>query len=184
MANPANVRVRLAGVKGFDELSQALRDLSQELQDVVIQEAMGPACEPIEQAARWFARVRTGALRASISHKVLRKGSRPVAAAIIGPSRNYFIGPKAVPTSKGKLIKKLSSKARSAVEKPSKYAHLVEFGHLIRGGKGIGRVPAKPFMRPALAMAADATGEQMNKALEAGFSRALEKVIRKTAKAA
>ena len=42
---------------------------------------------------------------------------------------------------------RMEFKRKSGTRNPSKYAHLVEYGHQVRGG---GLVAARPFLRPAL----------------------------------
>lgn len=53
--------------------------------------------------------------------------------------------------------------------KPTKYAHLVEFGHNAPDGS---YVPAKPFMRPAIAKVG--SGTEFVRRLEAAFLKGVE----------
>lgn len=120
-------------VAGIDDLEAALKAVgkkaAREAALVAVQEAAVPI---VVQAKRYARNSRdTGALEESITFrtKPYRRGDR--ALAVIGPA----------------------SKFRGADgRQPAKYAHLVEFGHVAKNGK---HVAAKPFMRPAIATAAD-----------------------------
>ena len=92
--------------------------------------AMRSAAKPILQIAKSKVPVDSGSLKDSliINSKKLRNGNRSVR-----------IGPKTGPVSN---------------RKPSKYAHLVEYGFKARNRKGgpiIAEVRRTPFMRPAAA---------------------------------
>lgn len=85
--------------------------------------------------------IRTGLLRKAIASKSLvinRRNSDARVWAGVGIDRKIFGADK-----HGRPIK------------PTKYAHLVEFGHGAsrdkKSGKSIPAAPAKPFMRPAIA---------------------------------
>ena len=54
--------------------------------------------------------------------------------------------------------------------KPTKYAHLVEYGHVARNGK---IVPAKPFMRPAVAAISAGLENIVAEAIKEGAENAL-----------
>lgn len=105
------------GVKlqGFKEATENLRILGPRVEANVIGVAISTAAQPIVKRAKQLAAVRTGALKASIT-SVLKKYPGK-AVVIIGPDRDYY--------EAGKRVK---GKAGVRADRPSKYAHLVEFG--------------------------------------------------------
>lgn len=119
------------------DVSRVLRGMSAAVQHDIMGPALEAASVPIARATMDLAPVETGALRASIVVKV-QKYKDGGAVSIIGVNRRYR-----------------SSDGR----KPSKYAHLVELGHVqvdpekgttLRKGtaKRIGFVHSRPFIRP------------------------------------
>lgn len=114
-------------IEGIDDLEAALKAVGKKAARAAALVAVQAACEPIVEIAREKAAEKTGALKASIGWrtKPYRKGDLVV--GVIGP-RKQFRGPDG--------------------SQPSRYAHLIEFGHLKRGKSGE-RVAARPFMRPA-----------------------------------
>lgn len=98
----------------------------------------------------------TGALRRSMGVRVRKMGRSGVIMALIGPRRRTYIGGFSAKRGRG-----------GALRKPSKYAHLVEFGHritrhlgrrinLVRRSLKLGTAQAsgrsvagRPFMEPA-----------------------------------
>jgi HK97 gp10 family phage protein len=110
---------------GFKELDRVLKELAEVNKGAArsaLRESLQTAARPVVAAARTKAPKRSGRLKRSMGTQVRRvKGGLAVA-----------IGPR----TKGK------SGAR--------HGHLVEFGHrLVRGGRVVGHVPARPFLRPA-----------------------------------
>jgi HK97 gp10 family phage protein len=167
---PLIPKLRVAGVTGLKDLSAVLNQLPVEVRDKVMRDAMGTACKPIEDAARSMAPVKTGALKKSIAHKVLQTPGSPDVRGLIGPSRDYF-----APNERG-AMRKLSRKAsKRGAARPSNYAHLVERGHLMAGGK---RVPPHPFMRPAFISAAPATGSAFALGMAAGLEKARQRLVK------
>jgi hypothetical protein len=90
-------------------------------------------------AMRMYAPTDTGALRDSIDFTIRNYPAKNKAVLIAGPKSRFSRGGR----------------------RPSKYAHLVEFGHIAvapakgtsrrkKTARGISFVPAKPFMRPAV----------------------------------
>ncbi len=138
-------------IKGFEEAVAKLANIADKKQmDRRINAAFKKAALPIVEIAKSKAPVDTGALRKSIilNSKKLRNGNRSVR---IGPQTG-FVGDFVGTEKKGGQI---------SFRKPSKYAHLVEYGYTLRNGKKKRR---KPFMRPAAARAGGQTF--INKAAE------------------
>ncbi len=91
-----------------------------------------------------------GNLRESINTMTFRRARSAV-----------FIGPR---------IKKGKFDASNLTLADGYYAHMVEFGHLVKGDKGKKKVEAQPFMRPAF---------ENNKGLvKQDISRRVEKVVK------
>lgn len=172
MANSAYFKKALTG---GESIWAVLRGLPEALQTTILADGVEAAAKPVERAARRLVTVRTGALRQSINHKVVRGKGKAFAMALIGPDRGSYRA--------GKRVQK-GSDSRGA-DKPANYAHLVEFGHItVKGGKGekgktlrkktataTGFVPAKPFMRPAIVQAE----AECSVALLDGIARGIDK---------
>lgn len=103
---------------------------------------------------------KTGNLKNSIGAVVGAVPSKNIAYAVVGPRRG----------SKGK---------------PTRYAHLVEFGHVaVRPTKGARRkkgtahdityVPAKPFVRPAVEEYAAACGKTLAEGVEPAIAASIK----------
>mgnify|MGYP006959790058 CR=1 FL=1 len=112
---------------------------------------------------------RTGLLKAAVSSKAVsykkrkfKDGKLAINAAIWG---GVGINKAVVGNIGGKPIK------------PSKYAHLVEFGHKAPDGS---YVPPKPFMRPAIAKVG--SGTEFVRRLEAAFLKGVEAAKERAAK--
>lgn len=181
-------------VTGLDAVSDALQALPVELRSKILREAVAKAGNRVRDVARYFARRarRTGALQASIESKlfVVKGAQNATATAIVGPTRDYF--------QKGGIKVKQDASGfvnRKGAEQPSRYAHLVEFGHAVRQPKkgktirnGKALMPAtgklqfvapRPFMRPALAMTQGKTLSLMAETMAEGLERARRRVVKK-----
>jgi len=174
-------------VTGANELSAALRGISDEVRAFVLQEGLTEAAQPVLVAAKRFAKrsERTGALRESLTVKVKNYPADGKAVALVGADKNYY--------RKGKKVSKISASVLGA-DRPSNYAHLVEFGHHAvapKKGKTIrkktatvtGWVPPKPFLRPALMTTQSEQAAGFFKGIERGFTKAVTKAT-KNARAA
>ncbi len=106
------------------------------------------AAKPIEDAARAAAPVDTGALRASISTKIVRgsAGKAAYAAAKRGGASNEDAADAAYSANKAAAGAGLSAVARVSATAP--HSVLVEFGTI--------RAAAQPFLGPALRSEGDA----------------------------
>lgn len=135
-------------VSGMAQIERILNGVADDVRTELAAKGVGAVGERIENAARAFAPMKSGALKASLGTRVIRNPERAKAVAIVGPRRGRFVG--------GSQL----AKGIRGGDQPSKYAHLEEFGHVTvqsrKGGtlrKGtarkVGFVPARPFMRPA-----------------------------------
>jgi HK97 gp10 family phage protein len=113
------------------------------LRDKLLKRAMGRVTRPIEQAAKAACPVDLGTLRDSISTKTTsKKGKGTNLHAIIGPKRRVR-----VPIG---IVRRGPNKGKIKMAIPTRYAHLVEFGHtIVRNGSIIGHAAPIPFMRKA-----------------------------------
>lgn len=155
---------------GAAQLSAVLQAIPRELRTKILAQGVDAAAKPVVVAAKRYARrsERTGTLRDSIDHVVRKYEHSARAVAVIGPVKGGVVA---------------SFNGRPERITPTKYAHLVEFGHYaVKPTKGTTRrkrtaaevawVPAKPFMRPAIAVSAAAA----EAALVQGIGRGIEKV--------
>lgn len=154
---------------GCMELSKLLANVALDVQAEVIGAAVAEAAKPVVRAIKRRVPVRYGNLKRSIMAVVRKKKKTGKAVAVVGPERGgrYKSGKR--------LNKKKDDLAGS--DQPSRYAHLVEFGHKGRDGN---RVAEKPFMRPG-------TTESMTEAsgrMVVGFQKGLTKVLAKRVKKA
>ena len=168
---------------GLSEIRAVLKTLPSELRVKVMAVALKRAARPLVDAAKGFAArsVKTGALQNSIT-SLVKKGRGGDSYALVGPSRDYFRG--------GKKLKK--NAVRSGADKPANYAHLVEYGHhAATGAKGGSRrgkstasaawVPAKPFMRPAVAAAQSAIAGELAEGVSEGIALTLKRIVKNPA---
>lgn len=174
-------------VKGTENLTAALRALTQGMRQEVLLEGMRELCKPIEVAAKRFAKRSedTGALRASITIKTVNYPKNGKAVGLIGPDRAVRRG-----KNKAGRLGQIFAGAR----RPSKYAHLVEYGHVAvapkkgtslkkktasvaTGGKAGGFVPAKPFIRPAVATTKAQQEQGFHRGLERGWNRIVKREV-------
>lgn len=147
------------------ELDRRVLALPNRTRTAIIKRAMKAAAQPIRDVARAHVGG-SGILRESIEFKISSKDNGRLVRCFIGPSRDVMV-PVAV--HKGGLG------LPPFVAIPTRYAHLVEFGHdIVRNGKVIGHVGPKAFMRPAwLAEGADVALFHFKEALEAELATAL-----------
>ncbi len=116
-----------------------------DVRDRMLKRGVRDVLTPMKETAARLVRERTGALRGSMDIKVSNKGGKGSQVyGIMGPKTNVRIPVRLIRSGKnaGKIL----------VAIPTRYAHLVEFGHnIVINGVIVGRVSPKPFMRPAWA---------------------------------
>jgi HK97 gp10 family phage protein len=199
-----------APVTGLAELRETLRGISEDLQTVIVLDAVKAAAKPIERFAKMLAPRRTGALEASIGTVGRKPRNGGLAYALVGPMRGYYRG--------GKKVR--AGASNEGADSPSHYAHLVEFGHIKATGGSLrdirevskvvvldkngryrrvrkagrviekakgkigGFVSPRPFMRPAAVMGAAASGAAMADGIRTGIEKAVRKHNRRAVKIA
>lgn len=162
-------------ITGLGNLTLLLRSIPAEVRQTILAEGVAEAAEPIVVAAKIYAaRSRdTGALQASLTHVVRNYPANATALAVIGPDKQYY-----------RHGKKVGGKNRAGANRPANYAHLVEFGHIAvkpkagssrrkKTAEATGIVPAKPFLRPALANSEELAIERLAIGINNGVTRAL-----------
>lgn len=130
-----------ATLTGEVEVSRKWEQLTVNLRDKYLKRAVNAGLKPMRDAAQ--SRIGgSGILRNSIDTRVTSKGAKgETVRGYIGPRRGVRIP---VTVHKGGLG------LPPFIAIPSRYAHLVEFGHkIVVNGKVIGTVAPHPFMRPA-----------------------------------
>lgn len=167
--------------KGTDDLTSRLGGLSKDMRTRVIAIAVTRGARHVVRAAKRGAAKsrRTGALVNSIKAVTRKYERNGTAVAVVGPDRDYYQG--------GKRLKKGAN--RQGADRPTKYAHLVEFGHYTRGATGVSVssskgtsrkkgtfkesafVLAQPFMRPAVASSAGAVRAEMEAVVSEAVKR-------------
>lgn len=184
MANSIRIGFTLSN---FDEMRALCAGLPAAMEARVMSDALGVAAKPIVAAAKAKAPVRSGALRRSIIAVVRRYPKAGKVLAIIGPDKNYYQG--------GKRVK--SGQAKTGMDRPANYAHLVEFGHYsaaatgksVAATKGTTRrkgnfaeasfVRAQPFLRPAVASAGGQATRELARGVQVGMEREVKRLAAK-----
>ena len=170
-------------LSGDREIIAALRGIPPELRERAIPQALRFAGRPIVSAARRLAPRDTGLLRKSLG-LILRRPRRRK-----GGDSYLVIG---VRTGFGQTV---SRGGRSRYADPSKYAHLVEFGHYIvapvkgaRRRQGSARallfVLARPFLRPAFSGSVAAVRARLIQYLRTYLERRARRAATRARKAA
>lgn len=167
MAN--NQHIQLVGVK---ELQRSMDRLAPELMNAAESAVLRAGARPILQAAKANVAVGKeggGLLKRSLGMNV--KKVRGVTDARIGPRKGWR-------TSKGMVTARKDGKNRTKGEQyeafadPRRYSHFVEFGS--------SRLPARPFMRPAI----DSSAPKVVDAMAQGLSKYLDRVAARLARRA
>lgn len=149
------------------DLQKTLAGVSNEIRAEVIGDMVAEGAKPLVRSIKAKVPVDLGNLKASIKAGVRIKKRKGTAVAYVGPEvGGYYKG--------GKRLNKRKDDLRGS-SGPSRYAHLVEFGHAARDGS---RVEAKPFMRPGT----DESINQVQAKLVVGFQKGLTRAARKFAK--
>ena len=138
-------------INGMADLERKLKALGSEtIAKRVLRKAIRAGVKPILSAARANVPVESGALKKSLANKV--KVNKSAAYGLVGPATDY-VGENG--------------------QRPSKYAHLVEYGHVSKTGQVI---PPHPFIRTtadeSLSGARDAYAEKLAAEIEAEASKA------------
>lgn len=146
MADPVNFQV-----DGLRELGLRMQGLKADMAGKIARQAVAAGAGVVRAAARKGAPVDTGNLKAAVIMKRMRKPEN-------GLTEQYIVTPR-----KGKASDVIAAKRGTGkLGKDAYYAHMVEFGTV--------KMPAQPFMRPALEQntqrATDAMVKRLRKRLD------------------
>lgn len=182
--------------------TSVLQGVPRDIRTSILATATRSALLPIKAKAKLLAQrsVRTGALRDSITDKIVKYERSATVVGLVGPARGYYRG--------GKKLGKDAS--RRGADSPSHYAHLVELGHhvvvrrkaktpklykyttkqrtdLARQGEAANTgdtrvamsfVPARPFLRPAGLTTKGEQSERFFRGLDRGIEASRNRLIK------
>lgn len=114
---------------GADTLLQTLQGISASVRAEILGPAVVAAAKPIQIAIRGFAPRATGALAESIAIKGIANKYTGTAAALIGPSLEAVRKQLGLSHAGWRAHRK-----EHPVDTPVRYAHLIEYGHIIAKG--------------------------------------------------
>jgi HK97 gp10 family phage protein len=143
-------------LEGGKELERRLKKLGDKVHRRVTRQAVNAAATPVVKAAKANAPKQSGLLKKAMGKKVATFKKTQAVAAIVGAKKS------------------VQGEVDGKPRKPSRYAHLVEKGHINEHGE---HVPAQPFLRPAL----EQTGEQAMSVMQTKFAAGIEKEAKKQA---
>lgn len=164
-------------VTGFQQIRINIEILEKKLGRGAMRVALTKASRLVVADAKKRVPVRTGMLKKSLRAKVKTYPRRGVVMAIIGPSRSAVVQ---ADFGDGKL----------RTIRPSKYAHLVEFGTKSHGVWKVKKLsippgsPPRPFLRPALEATKDAARAKYAAELAPAIQQEAAKIRRASARAA
>lgn len=152
------------------DLQKTLASISDNVRSEVIGDMVNEGAKPVVRSIK--SKIAVGDwdlanLRESIKAGVRKNKRRGTAVAYVGPEvGGRYRG--------GKRLNKKTDDLRGS-SGPSRYAHLIEFGHAARDGS---RVEARPFIRPGT----DASVNNVQAKLIVGFQKGLTRAARKFSK--
>ncbi len=134
-----------ARLDGLGALMAQMEGLKKSVQNRILRPATQKAAAVILAEAKAKVAVESGLLKKSLGVKIKTFPSG-VVVALIGPRKEFRKDRK---TGKLKAVfKRTKVQSEKFVKRrPTQYAHLVEFGFVMRGGR---RVPARSFLRASL----------------------------------
>lgn len=126
---------------GMEKVEANLGRFRDAVRDRMLKRSARKAITPIHRAAQANVPVDLGVLRDALAIKITSKGRQGEwVQAIMGPKTKAGVPVRIVRRGGG------TGSVRLAI--PTRYAHLVEFGHdIVVNGTVIGRVPPNAFMR-------------------------------------
>lgn len=149
MARPKAVAASI-DPRTLDGLVASLKGISKSISADVMAEMVKEGGKVVVRNTKPKVPVATGDLRASVDMVVRKRKNKGTAVAVVGPKFSPDKGEK----------------------RPSRHAHLIEFGFTDRAGV---HHPAKPFMRPGT----EESKEEVAVRMTIGYNRALLKAARK-----
>lgn len=165
-------------VTGLGALSAALQSIPAEMRTHILEDGVKGVVGVMLPVAKVHAKAseRTGALQASLTTKTINYPAAGKVFGAMGPARGRYVGLRGagrIAARRAGPLLALAAAAEGALGQPSKYAHLVERGHIAANGR---LVPAKPFIRPAVVGTTAAQGAAFFDGVAKGYDRALRKL--------
>jgi HK97 gp10 family phage protein len=149
-------------VTGHLELAKAIESLPREFQATAEYQVLGSGGKVIEKKAKANVVVGEGDLKKSIGTNIKGKPGK----------RTVRIGPKAGASKIVGVVSRGPNKGKAIKKSPNHYSHIVEYG--------TSRLPARPFLAPAVDQAAS---ETLN-AMAVGYEKAITRISKKINKGA
>jgi HK97 gp10 family phage protein len=148
--------VSSGGVKleGFTELEKDLKTLGERVQRKVLRSAVSAAATPVLKAAKAKTPKQSGTLKKSLGRKIVTNKKTQSVTAIIGPRRG------------------VTGEYEGKERVPSRYAHLVENGHIDSAGN---YVPGQPFLNPAMSEEEASAMTKLKDKLKEGIEKEAKK---------
>jgi HK97 gp10 family phage protein len=137
-------------------LQKKLTKLGDKVARKVTRQAVNAAATPVVKAAKANVAVDSGLLKKSLGKKTITSKDKQFVSALVGAKKS------------------VQGESNGKIQKPSRYAHLVEKGFIDAAGN---HVPPQPFMRPA----ADSTASQAESIMAKKFADGVEREARKAA---
>lgn len=172
-----------AKLEGLEQALRNLEALTRTVRNKILRKAANASARIVLKAARQLVPKNTGLLKKSLGVRVQTYRASGTVVAIVGPRTGFK------KTRQGKKITAFGKKMKEAGQNPSKYAHLVEYGHAVIYplrkrvlsdgttiyGKVVRAMPPRPFLRPAF--------EQTKAAAVAAMNQIIAEEIEKKVKA-
>jgi HK97 gp10 family phage protein len=139
------VRIKFTGFEQFQATMRELQDdFGPQDQKKILTKAVRRSMNPVLQKARGLAPVDTGALKASLRIEARKPSRKDKKSIYVSPS-DVVIG--TVTTAPGNVLKK---KSFFNVKTKTKQVGIASDARAIANEFGTAKMPAKPFMRPAM----------------------------------
>jgi len=155
-----NLKIGLK-IEGVDNLLLVLKQLPPKVEQDIIGAALALPSRKLTEAAKGFIRLGTrgtGLLERSIVFVIRKTRAKGIILSLIGPRRG-----ESVINAHGKKVN------------ATRYAHLIEFGHLNRDGS---YTAARPWLRPAIKQAQYFVATDMAAGLKRGMESALNRLVK------
>lgn len=157
------------------DLLRKLDKLSARMRGTILRKAITKAGQVVHKAEKATVATDTSLLKKSLGTKVKIYRSGGVAVVMIGPRTGFTTSGRG--KNKRKVQTKLGAQFDAAGRKPTHYAHLVEKGTKVRiskkTDKSSGRMPAKPFVKPALLRSRAAVQHALQSTIAAELAKRL-----------
>lgn len=171
-----NVKFKMEGAKELEELFDVMQDeLGEKDSRRILNRAVRLAMVPVLSAARSLAREDTGALKASLHIEARKPNKRDLRSKYVS-SADTVIG--LVTTAPGWKLAKTSFKNKRTESKFLQIG-ITSDARATTNEFGTAKVPAKPFLRPALESNKELVTSSLSKTLKETLEKYRARVARK-----